>query len=342
MDERVSLVDLASWEHEARDHRGRWTGHKVHLLPDVTSDDFMDTMFPPGRHKPSPTDELLTHGLADADFRSVVPADKMPKGWKLITPTELGKSFDFIPSEVIQSLYKTQASGQTAVLMKGPHNHVVAIDPVCALWAAHNPEWVPGFLAKASQALEIAQPALGSKPVLVHMDQNFYVPGMPEGGVLAYVNNGDGDMLTVNPQLLDPTWGKSDQKPGEWFPMAFENYPLPVAVMVHEMGHIVDNRHRDTAGRTPSGRTPSGTAASKPANFFWRTQYPQADKAGGDAYGQTSAFEGYAESFAQYMLTKATMAKAHHARLPMSGMAAVQQKRAEAFAKKYGWDRSTK
>jgi hypothetical protein len=331
--ERVSLVDLAGWEHEARDRKGRWTKNPIREAADLVESATSSSSEKFTSKSPVPWAQS-----ADDIFRSAIPADKMPKGWKLVTPKTMG--LDFVPDETITGLYDYQRKeGMTAVLAKGPHGHVIAIDPAVVDAVKDHPEWTPAFLAKASQALEIAQPALGNKPVLVHMDLNFYRPGMPEG-VLAYVNNGDGDMLTVNPYLLDPSWGKPENKaPGEWFPMAFEDYPLATATMVHEMGHIVDNRNGDTTKGAPAW---SPNSPGNAANFFWRSQYPMADKAGGDEYGHSNPFEGYAECFAQYMLTKATMAKSHHATLPLSGMAAIQQKRAEAFAQEYGWDRGTK
>lgn len=124
----------------------------------------------------------------------------------------------------------------------------------------------------------------------------YVVPGIP--------------YIFLNPQIAGGvTWLADDSHP----PVYTDN--TLQAVIVHEMGHVVDNNALDTM------EPPQWNTLDRDDLKFWRDQYKHAPK--GWQYGMANPPEGYAEAYVQWTLGG-------------PGSSSI----ADAYAERYGWARA--
>jgi hypothetical protein len=131
----------------------------------------------------------------------------------------------------------------------------------------------------------------------------------------AYVWSGDSSRVHVNPRLVHNS-AKADHSeydPGHFKMSGRKDAHPTVATLVHELGHIVDHKHKHVKDQYNQATTDAVQI------------HRQAKKNGGlSGYGQTNPTEGYAEAFAHHHLNAGSGIEAHNAA-------------AAEYAATYGW-----
>lgn len=176
------------------------------------------------------------------------------------------------------------------------------------------------FLANVDKAFKVTAGST-DHPVTIHVPSGDPQFRARRGGtVLGYVYGGDASRVHINPKLLSGEVGS--ESPG--FKMdAHKGSPQTLYTLVHELGHVVDNKHghiREEKSFVANQQVHTHRTARVHEMDFHNQNRSRLSR-----YGATKAEEGYAEAFAQHHLERV-----HDPNSPHSAAA-------RDYAQRYKW-----
>lgn len=271
---------------------GAWHFEDGHVADDATVERFL------GRVGPGTTAVSLGDGRSDREFRAARQAviDKRSADYAAFLAPSGAGGYKAAPGHTLRldtaEDYYVAAQGDqehpTALFADELGNTVQISADLKAREAQH-------FLASAGAARDATKDQLGGAPIHFIVPANFNQNAAGSRNTMAYVTNGDTRHIVVGPLTiarmnrsdagLDDTYRKNDRS--FYLPEYGDLKDPTTATLIHELGHIDDNRDA-RGGARPSEAHPS---------IYQETRQLQKDHETGMYASTGGPHEAYAEHF---------------------------------------------